>query len=172
VSPLRTMVNERITTLFSGSKRYVLVPPWESHKIYATEHGTAGANPLDPELDIMPLTAEAHVFDVHLLPGESIYIPSYWFRAEASRGSHSALSMSWNTQSYTTVCVLHAVSSYCDAVVILFQIYRVLILIFIYVCMCVCMCVLCALCVLCPIPAIPSGICSKYRRRHASRTSS
>jgi len=79
----------------SGTKRFYLYPPEQTHLLYATRNISAINDVLKPDLARFPLFAEAKplVFDLHA--GEMLFIPPGWWHD--TRMLTDSISVSTNT---------------------------------------------------------------------------
>jgi hypothetical protein len=93
VTPLH---HDAVNLLFHqvrGLKRFVLVSPLETHRVYNSVGVFSDVDPVSPDLERFPRFAAAHPLTFDLGPGEALFVPAgWWHRVEALELSMSVSS--------------------------------------------------------------------------------
>jgi ribosomal protein L16 Arg81 hydroxylase len=79
VTPLHHDVNNVLFMQIDGSKRFSLVPPWDSEFVYCRHGVVADVDLENPDVQKHPLFAAATVESVVLETGDALFIPAGWW---------------------------------------------------------------------------------------------
>lgn len=84
----------------SGTKRFVLIPPWEYKKLYMypRTHPHWHKSQVDfdaPDFEKFPLFRDVEAYVANLVPGDVLHIPAYWWHHVRSQ-SRSVSLASWS----------------------------------------------------------------------------
>jgi hypothetical protein len=84
VTPLHRDVSNILFCQVHGHKRFTLISPLESHRLYNDVGVFAGVDCESPDLDRFPRFGGVHREELVLAPGEALFVPvGWWHRVEA-----------------------------------------------------------------------------------------